>query len=212
VRYMAWQSLHKMGQQAAGELEKLATANEPIYRARALWLLGKMDGRGSQTVKQAMADKDANIRIVGVRLARQLGMEIDDYVAPLVNDPSPQVRRELAVALRSEGSEQADQLWATLAMQHDGKDRWYLEALGIGADHHASSRFEAWLKKVGSNWDSAAGREILWRIRADEALPYIVKVLQDPATSEAQQARFMRAFDFHSGEKKDAALKSLLGL
>ncbi len=48
VRYMAWQSLHKMGNRAEAELQKLASSDNPIYRARALWLLGKIDGSGAE--------------------------------------------------------------------------------------------------------------------------------------------------------------------
>jgi hypothetical protein len=97
-------------------------------------------------------------------------------------------------------------------MQHDGKDRWYLEALGIGSDGNADACFAAWLDKVGNNWNTPAGQDIIWRSRADAAADYLVKILQQPKITEAQQNRFMRAFDFHAGDRKDAALKSLLGL
>ncbi len=212
VRYMAWQALHQMGSGAEAGLQELAASQNPIYRARALWLLGKIDGRGMKTVKQAIGDKDANIRIVGVRLARQLKLDLDVYVTPLLRDASPQVRRELAIALRHSKSPSMANLWAELALQHDGKDRWYLEALGIGADGNPDECFAAWLDKVGSNWNTSAGRDIIWRSRAADAADYLVKILQDPATSEKQQDRYMRAFDFHDGAKKQAALKSLLGL
>jgi len=220
VRYLAWQSLNNRGVEAEPALQKLAASKNPLYRARALWLLGRIDGQGLKTVKQAFADKDPNIRIVGVRLARQLKLPITtelkldilDYVGSLVDDPSPQVRRELAVALRHSKSPQAANAWAQLAMQHDGKDRWYLEALGIGSDGNADACFAAWLDKVGNNWNTPAGQDIIWRSRADAAADYLVKVLQQPKITEAQQNRFMRAFDFHAGDRKDAALKSLLGL
>ena len=46
VRAMAWQSLHKRGADAEAALAKLASSGNPIYRARAFWLLGKIEGRG----------------------------------------------------------------------------------------------------------------------------------------------------------------------
>ncbi len=212
VRFMAWQSLHKMGTKAEAELVKLAASENPLYRARALWLLGKMDGRGQKTVSQASVDKDPNIRIVGIRLARQLKLDVAQFVTPLVRDSSPQVRRELAVALRHNKSPQTPDLWAQLAEQYDGKDRWYLEALGLAADQQEDACFAAWLKKVGGSWDTPAGRDIVWRSRAKDATKYLVKILQDGKVTEVQQAHYMRAFDFHAGAEKDAALKSLLGL
>ena len=45
-------------------------------------------------------------------------------------------------------------IWATLAAQHDGKDRWYLEALGIGADKNWEACFDAWVKRMGGKLDS----------------------------------------------------------
>ena len=147
-----------------------------------------------------------------MRLARQLKLDVNEFVTPLIGDKSSQVRRELAVALRHCNSDQKANLWAQLAAQHDGKDRWYLEALGIGAGADADACFAAWLKQAGDNWNSPAGRDIVWRSRAGDAAEYLVKILQDPKTPETQHDRYMRAFDFHDGPKKDAALNSLLGL
>jgi len=60
-------------------------------------------------------------------------------LANLVQDQSPQVRRQIAVCLH--GSKDPAPLWVALAQQHDGKDRWYLEALGIGAAGHEDACF-----------------------------------------------------------------------
>ena len=104
----------------------------------------------------------------------------------------------------------AAELWAELAYLHDGKDRWYLEALGIGADKNWDAYLDAYLKKVGDKWNSPAGRDILWRSRAKKTPELLAKILKDPATNEADQPRYFRAFDFLTGPEKEAALKSLL--
>ena len=44
-------------------------------------------------------------------------------------------------------------VWATLANQHDGEDRWYL-ALGIGSDLRADECFTEWLKQNQGKWDN----------------------------------------------------------
>jgi hypothetical protein len=95
-------------------------------------------------------------------------------------------------------------------VQHDGKDRWYLEALGIGADQNEDACFSAWLAKVGNDWNTAGGRDIVWRCRANKALDYLVLILKDEKTPAAEQPRYLRAFDFHQGPEKAAALKRLL--
>jgi hypothetical protein len=38
----------------------------------------------------------------------------------------------------------------------------------------------------------------------------LAKIVKDASTKEDQKARYMRAFDFHSGPEKDAALQSIL--
>ncbi|TWT56200.1 PVC-type heme-binding CxxCH protein [Allorhodopirellula solitaria] len=213
ARALAWQSLRAQGTSAEAGLLELARSDNPIYRARALWLLGKIEGRGLETVNEALGDDDKNIRIVGIRLARQLGIDLADYAAKVERDASAAVRRELAISLRRSDSPRAAKVWATLAKQYDGSDRWYLEALGIGAGNgHAEAYFDAWLELVDGDWNTSGGREIVWRSRAPKAAALLVKILQDPDTPVEQHDHFMRAFDFHEGPAKDAALRSLLGL
>ena len=128
----------------------------------------------------------------------------------LARDPSPQVRRECALALRHSASPEAPALWAQLARQHDGKDRWYVEALGIGADQQWDAYLGAWLKAVGDQWNAPAGRDVVWRSRAKQTPELLVKLINEPNTSEADQQRYLRAFDFLTGPEKDAALLQLL--
>src|SRR5262245_9208933 len=169
ARYLAWTKLHAMQNKAKRELLRFWRGKEPQMRARALQLLARIKGKEKHYVEAALKDKDPDIRITGLRIARSLKMDAIPYVKKLVNDPSPQVRRECAIALRHNKSPQAPQLWATLAQKHDGNDRWYLEALGIGADQQEDAFFGAWLTKVGNNWNTPAGRDIIWRSRSKQA-------------------------------------------
>ena len=51
TRYLAWTSLHSRGAEAESALARvfLASTNPPL-RARALWLLAMIDGRGSEYI------------------------------------------------------------------------------------------------------------------------------------------------------------------
>ena len=98
--------------------------------------------------------EDANIRITGIRIARLMKKDILPVATKLVKDPSPQVRRELIIALRGKKSVEAARLWTDLALQYDGKDRWYLEALGIGADKNWDQYFSTWKQQVGDDWSN----------------------------------------------------------
>jgi putative membrane-bound dehydrogenase-like protein len=212
VRQMAWTALNKMGAQAESALTRVLDASNPRHRARALWLLGKIAGKGQTYVEKAIADPNEDIRIVGLRLARQLkDVDTISVVEKLAKDKSPSVRRECSIALRHSKSPKTPALWAELATQHDGKDRWYLEALGIGSDLRADECFAAWLKKAGDNWNTPAGHDIVWRSRSKAAMSYMAQILINPKTPKEQHARYMRSFDFHpKGKEKNDALEAIL--
>ncbi len=99
--------------------------------------------------------------------------------------------------------------WVELAAQYDGHDRWYLEALGIGADGDWDACLAAWMNKVGSNWKSPASRDIVWRSRAAKTPQLLAELIEDPATPAAELPRYLRAFDFLKGPEKERALVDL---
>jgi putative membrane-bound dehydrogenase-like protein len=211
VRYLAWQALHSMGQSAESALQTLWSDPNPRLRARALWLLARMP-EGRQWLNKALGDPNPDLRITALRAARQLGLPAADYVAAVLEDPSPAVRREAAIALRFDSSAQMPGYWAKLAAQHPAGDRWSLEALGIGSDLRAAECFAAYLALVSDRWDTAAGREIVWRTRAPQAAEYLVKLIEDPATTLPQAESYIRALEFHRAEDRAAAFEQLLKL
>lgn len=210
TRYLAWTKLNEMQGQAEKELAKLWKSDNARFRARALHLLARIQGQEKKYVGQALKDKDSDIRITGLRIARDLKLDVIPYVKTLAKDSSAQVRRECAIALRHQASPDAPQLWAQLAQQHDGQDRWYLEALGIGADQQWDKFFEAWLAKAGNHWNSPSGREIVWRSRSKKTPALLVKLINDKSTPETERARYFRSLDFIQGPEKEAALVELL--
>ena len=137
-------------------------------------------------------------------------MDTIPAVKKLAKDSSAQVRRECALSLRHSRSPEAPKLWAELAKQHDGKDRWYLEALGIAMDKNEDAYFGAWLAAVGDNWNTPAGRDIIWRSRTKKTPALLAKIAADKSTPETEKARYMRAMDFQTGPEKEAALVEML--
>ena len=209
-RYLGWGALHEMGvDKTEKALTKLMSDKDRIKRARAAWCLGKMPGAGKKVVDKISKDLDSDMRIVSIRLARQLGLNVESLVAEMSNDVSFQVKRECAIALRELDAKSAASIWAQLALQHDGSDRWYLEALGIGAEGKWNECFDAWVK-AGGKWSSPGGRDIVWRSRSKFTPALLAKIVKDSSTKEDEKSRYMRAFDFHSGPEKDAALQSIL--
>lgn len=211
VRYLAWQALDSGGEPAEAALARLfREGSETRLRARALWLLARIEGRGENFVRLAAADPDEDLRIVALRAAERSGLDPIPLVESLVADPSPQVRRECAIALRGSDSPRAAALWAGLASRHVPGDRWYLEALGIAADGRWNAYLRAWQSLAGGNWDTPAGRDILWRSRAAATPGYLARILGDPDLDDEGAARFLRAFDFQAASAaKDRALRQL---
>jgi putative membrane-bound dehydrogenase-like protein len=209
TRYLAWTKLNAMQGAAEKALLSAWSSGDPRTRARALGLLVRIKGSEKKYVEAALKDNDPDIRIAGLRLARELKLDVPSYVQQLINDPSPQVRRECAIALRHSPSPAAPKLWAALAQQYDGKDRWYLEALGIGADRNWDTFLAAWLVGAGNKWNTPAGRDIVWRSRSRQTPALLVKLINDKGATEQDRARYFRSLDFIAGPEKDAAVAEL---
>ena len=210
TRYLAWEKLHAMGEQAIPVLEHMYHGDNSRFRARALWLLSKIPSRGYEYIKDALKDKDENIRITAIRAAMEIHADTLTVVRAVMQDSSAAVRREALISLRHNTSPEAPGLWAGFALQYDGKDRWFLEALGIAADRQWESFFSAWMQRVHDNWNTPAGRDIVWRSRSESALPLLAKIVSDPAADPGTTLKFFRAFDFHREPAKQAVLLSLL--
>jgi putative membrane-bound dehydrogenase-like protein len=216
VRSIAWQALHKFDAAAETELLKLRGDTNPRLRARAYGLLAQIKGREIRYLTAALSDPEPEVRVFAVRLARTLATSrnVDttaleantELMNKLVHDPSPAVRRQIAISLT--GSSNSEKLWTALALRYDGKDRWYLEALGIGARGNEEACFDAWRQAAGDRWNTPAGRDIVWRSRAKGAAPLLVSIIEDSSLAEQEKAKYLRAFDFlpDSTERTQALL------
>lgn len=212
VRYHAFTALQQMGATAIPELEKFWSAsNDPKMTARAFWMLVKMPGANAgKYIQQATLNSNPDLRITAIRAAVELNADLIGVVKALVHDKDAAVRRECALALRHNKSPEAAELWTTLAMQHDGKDRWYLEALGIGADRQWDKFFVAYLTKINNPSLTAASRDIVWRARTELAVPYIAALAADDTQALQTRLRYFRAFDFNIGPAKSKLLLKMI--
>jgi putative membrane-bound dehydrogenase-like protein len=217
TRAIAWTALHALGEKAEPALLKLFKNENPRLRARALGLLSQIKDRAIPHLSTGLNDADSDVRCFAIRLCRELhatrGLNTTPLdsdralVAKLLADPSAAVRREIALSLHA--SHKIEKLWAALAQQHDGKDRWFLESLGIGSVGNEDLCFDTWLAAVGDKWNTPGGREIVWRVRASKSPEYLARILMDESVSANEKPRFLRAFDFlpATPEKEKALVK-----
>lgn len=210
VRYLAWQSLHGASQRAVPALSTMSKDANPVFRARALWLLSKLPEQAVDAIRAAATDQDVRIRCMSLRMATEIDRVASlRLVEHLANDSSPQVRRECAVWLRHVRDARVPALWAQLASQYDGQDRWYLEALGIGADDQWDACLEAWRSRSPQQFKTPAGHDIVWRSRAKITPSLLRELILDPAIAEQDLPRYFRALDLLEGAERDAELLTI---
>lgn len=219
VRYMAFTALVGMDKTAAEALHSAyeKAGDDARFQARlgycgAAWLKKNMPEKLPEMVSEVIKSGSSEMKIVALRIARQQKLDLVKLVQSLAGESDPAVLRECAIALRHTQSPEAAELWADLATKYDGKDRWYLEALGIGAANQWDACLDAYLSKAGDKaFTTDAGKDIIWRSRAKKTPELLVKVIQDKSTTDEVKPKFMRAFDFQAkGPEKDKALQELL--
>ncbi len=197
TRYLAHMAITAQGQGALALLQNLWRQSDPILKARALWILGGLGDPGSAAIQEALRDRDPRFRILGLRVARLHGANMLTVSKPLLRDQSPQVRREIALMLRDPSPAlmmppylykeqvQPTQEWldamVQLATQYDGKDRWYLEALGIAARGREEALY-AGLKSLNVGQSTAAFHQLVWELRPKTALPDLVTAISSAST------------------------------
>lgn len=216
VRYMAWNALVELGLSAEPELEKLFrqyNAN-PKLRARALWVMNKIEGMNGRNLEIGLRDLNPNLRISTLRAIRQRNHDPSEYIKFLTTDRDPLVRRECALAINRNHTYEAQAVWHQLAQQYKGNDRWYLEALGIGAEGQWEWLFPDWLAKVGESFITTdGGKDLVWRARTRQAIPYLTSLASDTTVNFKSRLRYFRAFDFfHAGYEKSQALLKVMSV
>jgi len=102
-----------------------------------------------------LTDSDPNLRITALRAARQLWQQkqpekLREVIAMALSggQASDFVRREAAIALRFDGSQQAHELWARSVAQPKPLSRWGTEAAAIGANYHWAARVDTLTHQV----------------------------------------------------------------
>ena len=211
TRFLGWTAVKNFGLLAENNLLEVLNSENQRHRARALWLLSNIKDKSTKYIALAIRDKSEEIRMTGIRMAQQLdSASLSDYLEILANDISPQVRREVALAVRFLNSPKAAEIWANVAVQYPLGDRWYLEALGIGSDPRAEEFFSAYLKRIKGKFDSEESKDIIWRTRAKSCIPLLKKIILDPSQNSTTLLRYFRAFDFHKDPLKEKVFIEML--
>ncbi len=199
VRYMAWTGLKRKGKAVEKELYALAKADQPVFTARALWLLKDLN---PAYLEEFSLHPDEDIRAATVRMAPQENNS--SFFTRMSLDPSYQVKQAVATRIYLTDNAEA---WLNLANTYKTGDRWLLEALGIGATGHWDVYLEKYLAGK-SSLNSPEARDIIWRSRSKNTPEYLAEIIRN--TPFESTMRYFRAFDFQETDVRNKALLTLL--
>jgi putative heme-binding domain-containing protein len=188
VRALGFTNLRTRGVAAIPAVAELLDDANPFIRARAVWLLAQLGHEGIERVEAQLSSDDAMERIVAYRALRAAKRVIPEIASRLAQDPSPAVRREVALSLRDVPFEQSGDILLALAKGYDGKDRAYLEAWGIGATNKEQPLYAALSASRAehdpSSWPTSYA-DLVWRLTPPDA----VSAFAARATTSTLEAR-----------------------
>jgi putative membrane-bound dehydrogenase-like protein len=216
VRYTGAQKLMARGEEAMHAVQTLLVDPNPFIRSRALWLLARLGDAGKTEAEKMLSDADVDKRIVAYRALRSSVESVLPYASRMVNDPSPFVRREVVVSLRDIPWTDAKPLLIDLALQYDGKDRWFLETLGSAVEGHEQEFFDAVYERLNpdhvpaTQWsDTLSG--LAWRLHPPNLVNAFVSRANTLAPGTAEQTRALTALAFINTREAAEAMRKLAG-
>ena len=183
VRYLGFEKLKAQGESVLSDVENLLSSKNALHQARAIWLLNQLGEKGVEVVEESLrSEPNPRLRVTAYRALKSNTEQLLKYAKIAVDDPSPMVRREVAISLRDVPWEQCRQLVTELFEQYDGKDPWYLEAMGMALEGKEAVAYSHLLSDQPSDpstW-SGAFAALAWRLHPKEA----VAALKERALSE----------------------------
>lgn len=173
VRNGGFTRLRAQGGRAVPAVSALLGDKNPYFVARAVWLLAQMGETGRARVTALLGSKDPTLRLVAYRSLRSVGQDVAGLARRMATDDSAAVRREVALTARDLPGNVGVDLLVKLAGRFDGKDRAYLEALGLGSTGREPEVYAALAPVLGGaaeSWTDVFAW-LAWRLHPAEAVP-----------------------------------------
>jgi putative membrane-bound dehydrogenase-like protein len=213
VRMQGFAGLQAQGEKAVKPVQKLLDSPNPFVRARAVYLLATLGQQGRAVVQNVLKTGEERLRVAAFRALKQFytAARPDFDPKPLAADPSPAIRREVAIALRDVPFAQCKDALLTLAKGYDGKDAYYLTALGLAADRKEEELFAALkptLPADPTTWDQKTAN-LMFELHPEAALPLFERRAETVSLTADARSRALTALAFI---KSPAAAKAMLKL
>lgn len=214
VRSLGFQKLKSTGAAAFGAVAKVLADPNPYVAARAIWLMPYLGKSGTMKLDSLLASNDAATRLTAFRAIRRTDGNIDalPYARKLATDPAPEIRAETALAVRYQSFEKAREVLINVAIGYDGKDRSYLESLGLGAGHHTEALWRAVGQEIKpgapAEWSERFAR-LTWRLMPEAAVASLKTRAAAAALSPEQRKFAVDSIAFIKSKNSAEALMDL---
>lgn len=205
VRNTGFEKLKQQGAVAIEPVKTLLKDENPYVKARATWLMTQLGEEGKKEVEKILISDDEQLRATAYRALRQSNPDFLVYADQVLQDPSPFVRRELAISVRDLPQNDKAKILLGLAAQYDGKDKWYLEAIGSameGDDKHIAwwynevkLRLETDNRKQPGKWNKPMA-DFAWRLHPANAVSDLVSRSGDSSLTGEERKRMITALGF----------------
>lgn len=215
VRWLGFNLLKKLGPDALPAVLEVLANNNPYVSARAIWLLPYMGPEGAAKIETLLTDPDPLRRITAFRALRRADQKDAALTAAskLANDENPAIRAEAALEMRYRPWSEAKEILVTVANRFDGKDRSYLESLGLGAGHKTEKLWQALRenrKETATKWPEEFAW-LTWRLMPLSAVPELLTRAQSSEISEPHRKLAIDSLAFIDDESAAEALIEIAG-
>ncbi|SHN33166.1 putative membrane-bound dehydrogenase domain-containing protein [Cyclobacterium lianum] len=211
VRNAGFALLAAQGSEALEEVKAILKDENPYHQARAIWLMSQMGTAGISEVEKQLDADNPDLRLTAFRALRQVKSDILPHARELSADPSPKVRREVAVALRDMPLEAVEETLIQLASHHDGADRYYVEALGLAMDGKEEDIYPALERELGSDpldWKPGYA-DLLWRLHPRQSIAGLKARAMANQLSAAQRQKAVTALGFINDQEAVSAMQEI---
>jgi len=212
VRWSGFDKLKKDGAASYDAVVKVLEDPNPYVSARAIWLLPYLGEKGMAKLDELLASKDEKVRLTAFRAVRRADVDALPYAKKLASDESPLVRAEAAMEMRYRGWDEAKDVLIAVAKGYDGKDRSYLESLGLGAGHNTEELWKTLNEgmKPGEPkaWSDTFSR-LTWRLMPKAAIAGLAARAMDSGVADAARKLAVDSLAFINAKESSDALISL---
>lgn len=210
VRNGGFVKLKAQGEKAVPAVAALLHDESKFIAARAIWLLAQLGPQGIEKVTPLLSSKDDALRLVAYRALRRANHEVLAMAKRMAGDPSPAIRREVALTMRDVPLEQSREILLTIARKFDGHDRAYLEAFGLGAEGKEREIFSELAKTAGpaEKWSDATAW-LAWRLGSPDSVADLKTRALSTKVSDAQRKLATDALAFIPTKEASAAMIDL---